>query len=395
MDHVMKGVGFLGRFDDIARDEHGSKGVPYGVVPSTANPRWLVPLKNNATAAASFSLYQPSLARVQFLKKLTLLAARIGMTGMIFRDRVYFKPEDAAIRHIFNRNDLQYAVFGGTEGCHRKITVQVMNGRGTILGYIKVSGSAEIDDLLNNEAAILRRLAELKVGEGLYPKVLYNGAVSGVNIMVIDSLKTIRSKFSSKLSEAHIKFLIEIFQKTAESRGFRESSFYHGLMERVDRLDCMMAKQLKERAQRVLLFLDSQISEKELPFGLCHRDFTPWNTFFHGTKLYVFDWEYAKKDYPPLLDVFHFIIQDGIIVRKLNPDGLMNKVAAHQDLIKMYIDAVGLSVENVTPFLLCYLLDISLLYVEREKDEITEDAKNLNEIRAELMDLILGGRVLA
>jgi hypothetical protein len=388
IDDAIKGAGFLGRFDEMSSNEIGLGSVPYGVVPSKENLWWLIPLKNGSAAAASFALYQPSLARARLLKRIAVLAAKIGIAGMVFRDRIYFRPEDSEIRKIFDRNDLQYAIFTGTGGRHRKITVQVMDGRGVILGYIKVSDSHEIDELLNNEAAVLKRLSALKIGEGLYPKVLFSGSINDAHILVLDSLKNGRSTFGSKLSDAHIAFLVEIFRKTARNERFRESGFYRGLLRRIDLLRGTTAQDFVIRGQKVLEFLDGRIGEKELPFGICHRDFTPWNTFFHGSKLYVFDWEYAKEGYPPLLDLFHFIIQDGIIVRKLDPDGLLKKIAAYKDLIGTYISAVGVAAECITPLLLCYLVDISLLYIEREKGRADKEMIHTLDTWARLADLV-------
>jgi thiamine kinase-like enzyme len=45
-----------------------------------------------------------------------------------------------------------------------------------------------------------------------------------------------------------------------------------------------------------------------LPVTLAHGDFTPWNTFLMGERLYVFDWEYAQPAYPLAYDAVHFIL---------------------------------------------------------------------------------------
>jgi hypothetical protein len=391
MDFVMERAGFLGRFDGAAHDESGKKSVIYGVVPSKVDLRWLIPLTNTSTTAASFSLYQPSLARARFLKKMAILSARVGITGLIFRDRVYFKPDDGEIRKIFGRDDLQYAIFSGTKGTHRKITVQVMDGRGAILGYIKVSDSEEIDQLLKNEAMILNKLSALKVAEGFLPKVLFSGAVNGTNVMLLDSLKDSGSKFSSRLSEAHITFLAEMCRKTAGNRRFRESRFYHGLVERVARLSGATATTLKERMTQALDYLDGKMGEEELPFGICHRDFTPWNTFFHGAKLFVFDWEYAKEEYPPLLDIYHFIVQDGIIVRKMTPGRLLGRISEHKSFIETYCNMIGIQENLINPLLLCYLLDISLLYLERGKGDFEASSLVTVATWGQMMDMVMTG----
>jgi hypothetical protein len=361
----------------------------FAVLPSKEAPRWMIPLENRKLIESALVLYQPSLPRAKLLKQLTILLAGLGLSRLFMRDRVRFNKEDEEVRKIFDRNDLHYAIFTGTEGCHRKITVQVMDGQGTILGYIKVSDSKDVDRLLENEAGILRELMSLDIKSVLIPKVLYQGNIKDVNMLVFDTLKSIDSAFSNRLSESHIMFLTELFQKTATVRRFVESGFAADLKKRVAALEKSLSDGWKERYENACAFLDRRLGDKEIPFGLCHRDFTPWNTFFHAGKLYVFDWEYAAKDYPPLLDVFHFIVQDGILVRHLKPEELMRKVIKNKKWLSMYSSLVGIKESLVMPLLICYLLDISLLYIEREEGKLEPETLKTVETWGGMMDLAM------
>jgi thiamine kinase-like enzyme len=376
---------FLGKFD-INHSQSDDQIEAFAIVPSSKNPRWIIPLKNKALFISSLTLYQPSLVRAKLLKKMTVLAAKGGLPNLAIKNRVYFQRKDGEIKKIFKRDALHYAFFTGTEGCHRKITVQVMGGEGTILGYIKVSDNEDIDRLLKNEAEILGDLLRLEIRNGLFPKVIYHGHINDVNILVLDTLKSVHSKFSSKLSECHINFLSEILVKTSKAMEFRESGFAKELRERIAKLDTGSLRNSYEMAAD---FIEGKIGNIEMPFGFCHRDFTPWNIFFHNDKLYVFDWEYAKREYPPLIDIFHFIVQDGIMVRHLKADGLVKRVLKHRELLSEYSRLVGIKESLLLPLLLCYLLDISLLYIEREKGNLTlTTSKNIN-IWKEMMEGIV------
>lgn len=382
---------FLGKFDIGHLQSYEVKEI-LAILPSLKNPRWLIPFKNKELFISSLALYQPSLKRVKILKKLTVLAAKSGLSNLAIRDRVYFHRNDDFIKKIFGRNDLYYAIFTGTEGTHRKVTVQVMDGKGTILGYIKTSGNEDVDELLRNEAEILGDLSRLELKSGLFPKIIYRGEIKGTNVLILDTLKSVNSRSSSKLSDKHVDFLSELFQKTARILKYKESGFAMGLQQRLRDLEnkTLEIGKLKDTYEKALDFVERNMGDEEMPFGLCHRDFTPWNTFFHNGLLYVFDWEYAKRDYPPLLDIFHFIIQDGILVRHLKPEGLLKRILKNGKWLSTYSSLVGIKESLVMPLLICYLLDISLLYIEREKGEIGGIIKGTVETWGGMMDLVIG-----
>lgn len=386
---------FLGRFvtNNLQSDKQTET---LGILPSIKNPRWLVPVKNKDLFISSLALYQPSLIRARLLKKLTLLAAQGGLTNLLIRDKAYFQKDDELIKEIFKRSDLEYAIFTGTEGTHQKITIQVMNKKGEILGYIKLSENDDIDKLLKNEAEILGDLLGLELKSGLFPKVIYNGELKGTNVLILDTLKSVHSTFSSKLSDRHINFLSEIFLKTARVSKYMESRFSESLRERLEDLknrrletERLEIKGLKDLYERSLDYVDKEIGRVEIPFGLCHRDFTPWNTFFYNGQIYAFDWEYAKRDYPPMLDIFHFIVQDGITVRHLKPNGLLKRVLKNGKWLSQYSSLVGIKENLILPLLICYLLDISLLYIEREDGNLEAGVQKMVDKWKSVMELIL------
>lgn len=383
-------IKLLGKFE-INRFSGDNPIVTLGIVPSIKKPRLLIPMINKELFITSLSLYQPSLARARVLKKMTILATKVGLTNIAIKDKVYLKKNDDIIREIFKRDDLYYAIFTGTEGSHRKVTVQVMDEKGTILGYIKVADKEDISELLNNEAEILRDLSRLEIKNGLFPKVIYHGEIKGTRVLILDTLKSVHSTFSSRLSDKHINFLSEIFKKTARIFKYKESEFALQIRQRLRDLETerLETERLGDLYKRVMDYIEEKLGDEEMPFGLCHRDFTPWNTYFHDGQLYVFDWEYAKKEYPPILDIFHFIIQDGILVRHLKPEGLLKRVMKNGKWLNQYSRLVGIKENLIMPLLLCYLLDISLLYIEREKGHVKGNLEKVLETWKGVIKLIV------
>ncbi|MEM4312977.1 MAG: phosphotransferase [Thermoplasmata archaeon] len=388
-DRFLNKIDFLGRFVTNLQLDYQTEAL--GILPSIKNPRWLVPLKNKKLFISSLSLYQPSLIMAKLLKKMTVLAAKGGLPNLAIINRIYFQRNDDSIKAIFKRDDLHYAFFTGTEGSHRKVTVQVMDEKGTILGYIKVADNEDISELLNNEKEILRDLLRLEINSGLFPKVIYHGEIKGTRVLILDTLKSVHSTFSSRLSDKHINLLSEIFNKTARISKYKESKFALQIRQRLRDLETerLETERLGDLYKRAMDYIEEKIGDEEIPFGLCHMDFTPWNTFFHNGQLYVFDWEYAKKEYPPMLDIFHFIIQDGILVRHLKPEGLLKRVMKNGKWLSQYSSLVGIKENLIIPLLLCYLLDISLLYIEREKGHVKGNLEKVLEAWNGVIKLIV------
>ena len=392
IDDIIKKLDFIGEFTTNNVKFH-RKIETFRILPSKINPRWIIPLKDRNLIISSLAIYQPSTLRARIIKRIAILIARCGFSKIAIRNRIYYHRNDDFMKRIFQKDNLHYAIFTGTEGCHRKITVQVMDRLGSILGYVKISDNKKVNKLLKNEAAMLRDLLKLEVKNGLFPEVLYQGNVNGKTILVLDTHKSINSKFSSRLSDSYIPFLAEVFQKTAKSMVFKKSDYAIGLKKRMTLLNNSLTGIWRDRLEKAIDYLDQGIGNVTLPFGLCHRDFTPWNTFFHNSKLYVFDWEYAKRNYPPLIDIFHFIIQDGILVQKLTPEKLFEGISKNQKLINDYIESIGISMDLINYLLVCYLLDIHLLYVEREGGKIKGELLKKHEIWRKMIDLIVEEKI--
>lgn len=375
-------------------DEFTSNGIntsPCGMIPDSRNLRWIIPLANKNLIISSLAMYQPSILKAKLSKQLIIYLTKFGLSDLVIKDKIYLRRNDDEIKKILQREDLHYAIFTGTEGCHRKVTIQVMDGNGIILAYIKVSDSEDINKLLKNEAESLEYLSQFSIKNGLYPKVLYHGKIGDVNALILNTIKNSNSKFSSKLSNDHVVFLIEIFLKTSKVIRFKESKFSVGLQGRMEALDSYLPDVWKQKYGKVFGYLRKNIGEETLPLGLCHRDFTPWNTFFHNDKIYVFDWEYAQREYSPLIDILHFIVQDGIFVRKLKPAELLKRISKNQVLIDKYLSAVSVNKNLMNSLLLCYLLDISLLYRERESGNVEGETLNKIETWGGMMDLVIEG----
>ena len=96
-----------------------------------------------------------------------------------------------------------------------------------------------------------------------------------------------------------------------------------------------------------------------------HGDFTPWNMFHanKGSKLHLFDWELSER-LPALYDLFHFIFQTGILVKRqsfLEIKSTIDEILKRPKL-QEFIRENSLDVEQAYQF---YLLRNGSYYLNR------------------------------
>lgn len=107
VDNIFKSIPFL---KQVSKSTEANTHIEiYTILPSPGNPRWIVPLKSKELFISSLALYQPSLMKAKFLKKLTILAAKGGLSNLTIRNKIYFQRNDWSIKKIFNRNYLNYS----------------------------------------------------------------------------------------------------------------------------------------------------------------------------------------------------------------------------------------------------------------------------------------------
>ena len=372
---------------EVSKAKSGADG--YAVFPGSRAPRWLLPVDNRNVMLSSLALYQPSLHRAKIMKQMAQSLVGIGLGRLILRSSLNLTISDSEVRKIFKKDTLSYAFFCGTPGCHRKTTVQVMEPDGNILGYLKIGDSGRVKDLLKNEAGILQYLEANQILQDQVPHPLFEGVINGRTVLAVDTVKSRESEYEGRLLPAHLGFLVELMRETSKVKKYRESAFRSALHKRTAAAEHYLDRETATLFKRVLSALDHGLGRLDLPFGVCHRDFTAWNTFFHRNRLFVFDWEYAKTDYPPCIDLLHFILQDGILVRHLDAPDLYSRIDEHKELIQLYCAALFITDAWVELLCLAYLLDISLLYCEREQLLLSEDTKKLIAIWSAFMELIM------
>lgn len=333
---------------------------------------WLMPVRNMRLA---MNLYQPSGRKGKLLKTGFPWLHGFSMVNRVVhaeRLRCALTTElDDLLERLFQVHNPEFAVFGGTPCVHQKITIQVSQGN-RILGYLKVADSDKVGALFRKEADLLEALR--RKGVAGIPRCLFCGEMKeGIKLFVQSTVKTGKSKVVHEWTELHEAFLDELHRKTHHFIPFEQSDYYQtlsGLMAHWDWLPKELDKrEIADWVEKVCV----PRRGKALDYSVYHADFTPWNMFVENGQLFVFDWEYARKAYPPRLDRYHFFTQTA----------LFEKHWQAEDIIAYMQSSKGAWMNKELYTL--YLLDIIARFTVREQGLVKGDMAHSMKIWYELL----------
>ncbi len=280
----------------------GAAGRPYAVLAARTNRRWwLLPLSERSATLSGLAMFQPLTTGARLARAGVSALARTGLYTRFARHVVRFDRlpdlpglDDHAIDEV--------AYFTGTDGPHRKTTVQLMRRGGTILGYARISRKPIVRPFLTAEAWILTRLQGLGLESAYTPRVLALDRRTDCAVLITDSQRRPGLTSPPEPGPAHLTFLHELRNKTATPGPAPSLRIRDYLV----RLEPSLSRSWIDRFRMGLARLHDR--EEDLPQCLVHGDFTPTNCFELGSRLYVFDWEYALDPGPVGFDYAHYVL---------------------------------------------------------------------------------------
>jgi hypothetical protein len=78
---------------------------------------------------------------------------------------------------------------------------------------------------------------------------------------------------------------------------------------------------------------------------LAHGDFAPWNLLEASNGWVLVDWEECRADAPPFFDVFHYLIQGAVLLRRPSErvfTGVVPGAPWVRSAIRAYAEGAGL-----------------------------------------------------
>jgi hypothetical protein len=194
------------------------------------------------------------------------------------------------------------ALYMGNPGPDRKITVQLMDDDGNILGYAKYADTDRSRSLIANEARMLETIPE-DVG----PRLVRFGPFLQGELLIQTRLPgRTRMPRSARLYNAHRRFLERLIQPM-RTYPISEHPFVKSLYARAG-------------ARRdVLEQVVSALGNSEWPVAFMHGDLSPANMHWWRGRYLAFDWEYGSQEGLAYLEAPHPLIEFASLIRGSDP----------------------------------------------------------------------------
>jgi hypothetical protein len=265
---------------------------------------WLFPTNNPRVRWSSFGLYPAHRLRgraYRTLLRVWLTLGGGGYTHRVVRKRTAGWPlGDLLLPDMPTLSTA--AVYMGNPGPDRKITVQLMDDGGSVLGYAKYADRDRPRSLIANEARMLETIPE-GVGPGL---VRFAPFLQGDLLVQTRLPGRTRMPRLPRHYRAHMRFLERLIQ-SGGTYPISEHPFVASLYARAGARRGMLEK--------VVLGL----GDSEWPVAFMHGDLSPANMhWWHGHYL-AFDWEYGMDTGLAYLEAPHPLIEFASLIRGTDP----------------------------------------------------------------------------
>lgn len=361
----------------------------YLTIKNGAGKTWILDRSDLETA---FQIYEPSSNKGKLIKKYLPVIARIpGLRELAYsalkinyRDYVLPIEVEKSISNIFGGKERHmFSVFCGTANVHQKTTIQIFRKK-EIIGYCKCSVSEEVKGLFRHEKTILDFLQEN--GIKCIPKcLLCTEFPEGLGVFIQSTKKTNKSYTNNVWNNELSGFLKILQEHTSQNCRYCDTEYKQMLDSLVQNVNLL----LEFGVEKIACLLNAiKIAEDYLEnincYSVCHRDFTPWNIFYEGSELFVFDFEYARKTYPAYIDIFHFFTQSAIYEKSFKPNEVFLEIQKNE-VFHQFFDSIEIGY-------VLYLIDYIALYTEREKghfnDEISRDIDYRLSLLSKCMEVL-------
>ncbi len=284
------------------------------IFPGTGGGFVLVPTADAACVRGGLPLLPSGRARWRaarlFLDALAPLGVvrRLGLTELIVVTRGGLR----SISDALVADHEHFAIAAGVPDARQKLIARVLQPDGAPRALYKFGLNERSQTAIRDERRALDRLAEL-VPE-LAPRLLDRGERHGVAWFSVEVLEGHRS--ADVLTDLHIEFLHTLAQRTLGSVVVQEQ---HLLRQAESGLNTLREADDPEWHMDFAGLAELLGAESAaLPTALAHGDFTPWNLAVSPHGLRAFDWEACTDGAPLLFDLFHFHIQTGVLVHRID-----------------------------------------------------------------------------
>ena len=305
------------------------------VLPNAQSPRILVPAGNPVAASRAMLRFSAALSAADTVKRLGVSALLRGRTYAPFQDRISVEERAGSLKNYLGDvfgEPVDLSIGLGTARANRKPVLQVFDARGRSLAFVKMGVTPVTEELVQAEAAGLRRLGEAEVPPLFeVPRLLHLGRWEGRSVVAMTSVQTSFRQRPSRQYAVPVEEMTLLHGAFAESpRPLRELPLWKSMLETQSALRTAVSR---ERLGEALDVLRETDAERPVPVGAWHGDWTPWNMSRRRGRLQLWDWERFETGVPLGLDRCHYGVnavcrRDGVslasVMRGLELAGIGN-----------------------------------------------------------------------
>jgi hypothetical protein len=208
------------------------------------------------------------------------------------------------LEDCFGRRPLHMAVLLGPPRLNRKPVLQLLSDDGEVVGYVKAAWNDLTRALVDNEAAVLRRLATEPGDAFIAPEVIHHGPWGPLTLLATTALPNTVKVSEARVFDPPLDVIAAIAATGPRYESTLGASEYWADVRR--RLAGHPAAD--GILGDVVDHVEARSGDAVLPFGAWHGDFTPWNMARTPAGIYVWDWERSAPA-PLGLDLLHFLFQ--------------------------------------------------------------------------------------
>lgn len=343
----------------IPREKAKNSTDPFLVLPSLKAPRIVVPVSRFKIYRQAFRVHNTASFKNRVMKlglKYSYPLTRHWRDRIVIPTPAFTDFFRELTRRLQHPEKLFAGIYVGTPGKNQKLTWQLMTATGKVVGYAKIGDNPENTSCIKSEFDVCQKLALYEFRNGEFPENMFWGKIGNISVLVQSPLAR-PSRFTGlNLNEKIILFLAELSRLTGNPSPFGTAEFTKKIVRSLKTIPVLPGNLVAD-----LMGVIKRLNAVNVPFGLYHGDFVPYNVRVLKDRLFVLDWEFARQNYPPFFDLFHFLFQGHFQIRGLPVEKIIQKkIWGHREnmqLIKTYANLIQVPPENILDFFKLYLLD--------------------------------------
>lgn len=266
------------------------------------SPRWIWPADDNS--APFFRFYHPGTRKAQLYVLLVRICMWLGLGRFIASGRATVYLDRLA--YSFQDSCTSWAIFTGTMGQNRKLVAWYKNSKGAYFVKLPVSGPSA-----DNLAAETNALRQYATSALQVPGIV----TAAPHMLILTDLYAGATQPVRSITQLPVSALQDWSITRLRHKPLANAEWFINAKSNISAL----AANNKFHAAfipRLQQFCNAIPAQAVAAHATCHGDFTPWNVRVHYNTILAIDWELAQQCHPALFDIFHFIYQDHILIRR-------------------------------------------------------------------------------